>query len=95
MRRQVEAGLQGESRQFEVRYNSTGVGEICLLCNCNPIREEGRVVGILLVGRDITDRKSSEEKLRSSEMLLAETQRLALPIVRRAARHGHQDRNLF
>ncbi|MBA3655895.1 MAG: PAS domain S-box protein [Gemmatimonadaceae bacterium] len=77
MRRQAEAGLQGESRQFEVRYNATGVGEICLLCNCNPIREEGRVVGILLVGRDITDRKSSEERLRSSEMLLAETQRLA------------------
>lgn len=77
MRRQVEAGLHGESRQFEVRYNSTGVGEICLLCNCNPIREEGQVMGILLVGRDITDRKSSEEKLRSSEMLLAETQRLA------------------
>jgi PAS domain S-box-containing protein len=77
MRRQVEAGLQGESRQFEVRYNATGVGEICLLCNCNPIREEGRVIGVLLVGRDITERKSSELKLRSSEMLLAETQRLA------------------
>ncbi|MBA2687598.1 MAG: PAS domain S-box protein, partial [Gemmatimonadaceae bacterium] len=77
MRRQVEAGLQGESRQFEVRYNATGIGEICLQCNCNPIREEGRVVGVLLVGRDISGRKSSEARLRSSELLLAETQRLA------------------
>ena len=76
MRRQIEAGLHGESRQFEVRYNS-GVGDIWLLCNCNPIREEGRVVGVLLVGRDITERKHSEARLRSSEMLLAETQRLA------------------
>jgi two-component system, cell cycle sensor histidine kinase and response regulator CckA len=77
MRRQVEAGLHGESRQFEVSYPSPGLGDMCLLCNCNPIREEGRVVGVLLVGRDITDRKSSEERLRSNEMLLAETQRLA------------------
>jgi PAS domain S-box-containing protein len=77
MRRQIEAGLHGESRQFEVRYNSVGIGDIWLLCNCNPIREEGRVVGVLLVGRDITERKQSEARLRSSEMLLAETQRLA------------------
>lgn len=77
MRRQIESGLHGESRQFEVRYNSSGIGDICLLCNCNPIREEGQVIGVLLVGRDITGRKRSEQKLRSSEMLLAETQRLA------------------
>ena len=77
MRRQIEAGLHGESRQFEVRYNSGGVGEIWLLCNCNPIREDGRIIGVLLVGRDITERRNSEARLRSSETLLAETQRLA------------------
>ena len=39
--------------------------------------DEGKLIGILGIARDITDRKQSEEKLRESELRLDEAQRYA------------------
>jgi two-component system cell cycle sensor histidine kinase/response regulator CckA len=77
MQKHVRATIDGESRQFEIRYFASDGKQVTLLCGCNPIRDDELVTSALLVGRDITDRKNAEERVRASESLLMETQRLA------------------
>lgn len=70
------ATLDGESRQFEARYTASDGSPYWLLCSCNSLREDDNITGLLIVGRDISEQKRAEERLRASEGLLAETQRL-------------------
>jgi PAS domain-containing protein len=52
----VNAAADGESRQRELRLTSTSEPGWYAI-SCNPLREEERVTGVLVVAREITARK--------------------------------------
>ena len=57
--------LKGESPEYEIRFKNTGV--LCEYKNI-PVRdEEGNIIGVTGIARDITFRKSIEEALQESE----------------------------
>ncbi len=70
------AAVNGESRQFELRYVSASGEPNWLLCTCNPIREESQITGVLLVGRDVRVIKEGEAALRQSEEKLRQAQKM-------------------
>ena len=70
------AALTGESRQFELRYLSAAGEGGWLFCTCNPIREDGLITGVLLIGRDVSQMKESQTALRESEEKLRQAQKL-------------------
>src|SRR6185312_15098260 len=59
----VNAAAEGESRQRELRLTNSGEPG-WFLVSCNPIREEDRITGVLVVAREITARKRVEEASR-------------------------------
>ena len=62
---QVTKGAEGSP--YELRYKSFG-GQIRIVeVHSRPIHEDGKIVGLLGVSRDITDRTQAEEALKYSE----------------------------
>ena len=90
----VGAAGEGESRQREVRLTSDTEPPGWYLVSCNPIREEERVTGVLVVARDITARKRDEEALRRSEEKLRQSQKMEA-IGRLAGGVAHDFNNLL
>ena len=71
-----------ESGQPIVNYEEPGLDSegnlVSLLTTKIPLRaEEGKVIGLVSTGRDITERKRAEEKLLRSQQELTEAQRVA------------------
>jgi PAS domain S-box-containing protein len=57
--------LDGESPQFEVCFKDTGI--LCEYKNIPLRNKRGDIVGVIGIGRDITQRKKMEEKLQKSK----------------------------
>ena len=70
----VYAAGEGQSRQREVRLTTAGEPGWYLI-SCNPLREEERITGVLVVAREITARKRHEEMLRRSEETTRQAQK--------------------
>jgi two-component system cell cycle sensor histidine kinase/response regulator CckA len=88
------AALSGESRQFELRYLSAAGESGWLFCTCNPIREDDRITGVLLIGRDVSQMKENEAALRESGEKLRQAQKMEA-IGRLAGSVAHDFSNLL
>jgi PAS domain S-box-containing protein len=64
-------------KNYEIRILTKAGKMIYIDNNTNAIEKEDRILGILAIMRDITERKRAEERLRASELKLRE-QKLAL-----------------
>ncbi|MDO9576385.1 MAG: PAS domain S-box protein [Candidatus Cloacimonadales bacterium] len=59
--------LKGKSLHYEVRiHDSTRTKIITLSVNTTPIKKDGKVIGTVSFGRDITERKRAEEEINTS-----------------------------
>ncbi|VVB93999.1 Methanogenesis regulatory histidine kinase FilI [uncultured archaeon] len=58
--------LNGEPQQYEVSVKKEDGSNFFLLVNTAPIYSKGKVVGTVSFGRDITERKKSEEQIKES-----------------------------
>ncbi|MGR8931143.1 MAG: PAS domain S-box protein [Gammaproteobacteria bacterium] len=61
----------------QVTYAEDGHSEIIETIKTPMFDSHGRLIGVLGIGRDITDRKQAEEKLKESENALLAAQRIA------------------
>ena len=60
--------MRGENGlPYELRYESADGKEMIVEVNSKPIRDDGEVVGLLGISRNITERKQAEEALKTSE----------------------------
>jgi signal transduction histidine kinase/ActR/RegA family two-component response regulator len=89
----VYAAGEGQSRQRELRLTTTG-DPGWYLVSCNPIREEERITGVLVVAREITARKRQEEMVRRSEETTRQAQKMEA-IGRLAGGVAHDFNNLL
>ncbi len=65
---EVNAALNGEKIRASVHQIITSDGDLkAVEVSTSPIMKEGSITGVVLVGRDITDRKRIEDALRESE----------------------------
>jgi signal transduction histidine kinase/ActR/RegA family two-component response regulator len=89
----VYAAGEGQSRQRELRLTTAG-DPGWYLVSCNPIREEERITGVLVVAREITARKRQEEMVRRSEETTRQAQKMEA-IGRLAGGVAHDFNNLL
>jgi len=89
----VYSAGEGQSRQRELRLTSTD-DPGWYLVSCNPIREEERITGVLVVAREITARKRQEEMVRRSEETTRQAQKMEA-IGRLAGGVAHDFNNLL
>ena len=89
----INAAVDGQSRQREIRLTTRDDAGWYLL-SCNPIREEERITGVLVVAREITAQKRSEEITRRSEETTRQAQKMEA-IGRLAGGVAHDFNNLL
>lgn len=66
------AAMSGESRRFEASiYNTTNGEERRVVLTYSPIHEDGKVVSVLGVARDVTEEKSIAERSQQADKLRA------------------------
>ncbi|MCE8428339.1 MAG: PAS domain S-box protein [Candidatus Methanoperedens sp.] len=58
--------LSGKAQQYEVTVKKADGSKLILLVNTAPIYSKGKVVGTVSSGRDITERKETEEQIKES-----------------------------
>ncbi|MFZ3170306.1 MAG: PAS domain S-box protein [Candidatus Methanoperedens sp.] len=58
--------LSGKPQQYEVTVKKADGSKLILLVNTAPIYSKGKVVGTVSFGRDITERKETEEQIKES-----------------------------
>lgn len=66
-RKGFEAALRGEFTSVEARTRHPDGRILTFSARSAPIYEDGKVVGVMTIARDITEQKNADEKLRSSE----------------------------
>lgn len=67
-----QAATVGESRRFEASiYNASNGEERRVVMTYSPIHEEGKVVSVLGVARDVTEEKTIAERLQQADKLRA------------------------
>lgn len=81
--------LKGETQSFEMDFYYPGVGRRHPWVNFFPLRDEAEgIIGVVVVIRDITERKQVEEKLRESETRARALLNAIPDIMFRLDRHG-------
>jgi len=58
--------MRGEKGHYEVRGKKADGGVLILSVNASPIFKDGKVIGTISFGSDITERKQAEQKLRAT-----------------------------
>jgi PAS domain S-box-containing protein len=58
--------LSGEPQQYEVTVKKVDGNNLILFVNTAPIYSKGKVIGTVSCGRDITERKETEEQIKES-----------------------------
>jgi two-component system cell cycle sensor histidine kinase/response regulator CckA len=93
---QIRAAADGESRHIEQRLTGADQTTGWFSCGCNPIRDDDGQLSrtVLIVGRDVTARKTDEEALRRSEERARQTHKMTA-LGRLAAGVAHDFNNLL
>jgi len=74
----IDRCLRGQVVECETEYNYPGIGSRCLDILYHPLKSNNRrVIGVVAVMRDVTDRKKAEERERKLQEELALSGRLA------------------
>ena len=74
---QFDKGLSGNEVKFQTWMTTKSEGKRFLDINVSPYRvEQGRIEGVIISARDITELKLVEEELRKSELRASEAQRI-------------------
>lgn len=70
--------VRGEKAHYEVRVKRKDGGVIILSVNASPIFKDGKVTGTISFGRDITERKKAEERIKEQLDYLERFQKVAV-----------------
>ncbi|MDT8445641.1 MAG: PAS domain-containing protein [bacterium] len=69
----INAALNGEREQFELKYHFSGIGERDMLLSYTPHVTHGRVQGFLVIAQDVTALRESHRKLKFFYELLGQS----------------------
>lgn len=67
----LKESLNGTTAVFELVAKKKDGGHLVLSINSNPIREEGNIIGIMLIARDITQEREMARRLLEAERFAA------------------------